>query len=164
MAYLGMSRLALRTGELDEALELAERAYSMLDLKAERMAPHGQAMMLAQRGRVHVVRGELEPAQRLSRQAVELAISTEDMPLSSIIVEAAAEVLLLAGDPEQAARTMGMATVMRGMRTVPDTDVRNTLQRLHDALGNEAFDTAFEAGAALTREEAVNELRKRVSL
>ena len=49
------------------------------------------------------------------------------------------------------------------MRTVPDADVRSTYDRLHDALGNEAFDAALDAGAALTTEEAVAELRKRLS-
>ena len=163
MSHLGMSRIARRTGRLDEAKELAERAYSMLDLEAERVAPHGQAMMLANLTRVYVARDELEPAQRCGRQAVELGLSTEDMPVASVIVESSADVELLAGEPEQAARTLGLAAAMRGMRSVPDADVRNTFDRLHDALGNEAFDAAYDAGAALTREDAVAELRKRLS-
>ncbi len=65
MSHLGLSRIARRTGRLDEAKELAERAYSMLDLEAERMAPHGQAMMLGNLARVHVARDELEPRPAL---------------------------------------------------------------------------------------------------
>jgi tetratricopeptide (TPR) repeat protein len=163
LGYLGMSRIARRTGRLDEAKELAERAYSMLDLEAERMAPHGQAMLLANLSRVHVARDELETARRYDRQAVELALTTEDMPLASIIIEASADVQLRAGETEQAARTLGLAAAMRGMRTIPDADVRSTYDRLHDALGNELFDAAYDAGAALTPEEAVAELRKRLS-
>ena len=49
------------------------------------------------------------------------------------------------------------------MRTLADADVRQTYDRLHDALGNEAFDAAYDAGAALTRDDAVAELRKRLS-
>ena len=163
LGYLGMSRIARRTGRLDEAKELAERAYSMLDLEAERIAPHGQAMLLANLGRVHVARDELETAQRYDRQAVELALTTEDMPLASIIIEASADVQLRTGETELAARTLGLAAAMRGMRTIPDADVRSTYDRLHDALGNEAFDAAYDAGAALTTEDAVAELRKRLS-
>jgi predicted ATPase/DNA-binding SARP family transcriptional activator len=163
MVFLGLSRIALRTGRLDEAQELAERAYSMLDLKAERMAPHGQAMMLANLGRVSVARGELEPALRYSRQAVELALSTQDMPVVSVIVEALAEVDLLAGEAEQAARSMGLAAAMRGMRTFPDADTRRTVDRLHDALGNEAFEAAYDDGASLTAAEAAAEVGKRLS-
>ena len=135
----------------------------MLDLEAERIAPHGQAMLLANLGRVHVARDELETAQRYDRQAVELALTTEDMPLASIIIEASADVQLRTGETEQAARTLGLAAAMRGMRTIPDADVRSTYDRLHDALGNEAFDAAYDAGAALTTEDAVAELRKRLS-
>lgn len=148
MSYLRMSRIARRTGRLDEAQELAERAYSMLDLEAERMAPHGQAMMLSNLSRVHVAKNELEAAQRYDRESVELALKTADMPLASVVVEASADVSRLAGETEQAVRTLGLAAAMRGMRTVPDADVRSTNDRLHDALGNKAFDTAYDAGAA----------------
>ena len=85
------------------------------------------------------------------------------MPLASIIIEASADVQLRTGETEQAARTLGLAAAMRGMRTIPDADVRSTYDRLHDALGNEAFDAAYDAGAALTTEDAVAELRKRLS-
>jgi tetratricopeptide (TPR) repeat protein len=163
MALLGMARIALRAGRLDEAKELAERAYGMLDLKVERIAPHGQAMMLAHLSRIDAYRGDLESARRYNRQAVELALGTEDMPVAASVVETMADVDLLAGEAEPAARTMGIAASMRGMRSLPDADVRSTHERLHDALGNEAFDEAYEAGAALARDDAVAEVRKRIS-
>ncbi|TCO24474.1 putative ATPase [Kribbella steppae] len=163
MAHMGLAKVALRTGRLDEAKELAELAYSMLDLRVERMAPHGQAMMLSHLSRVSVARGELDEAVGQSRQAMELGLSTEDMPLASIIVEAAADVDLLSGDTELAARTLGLAAAMRGMRSVADADVRKTYERLREVLGEDAFETTYGAGAALTRDEAVAELRKRFS-
>jgi hypothetical protein len=127
------------------------------------MAPHGQAMMLSQLSRVSVARGEVDEAVSQSRQAMELGLSTEDMPLASIIIEAAADVDLLTGDAEVAARTLGLAAAMRGMRSVADADVRSTYERLRDVLGEAAFETAYGAGAALTRDEAIAELRKRFS-
>ncbi|WP_460661110.1 AfsR/SARP family transcriptional regulator [Kribbella swartbergensis] len=163
MAYAGMSRIALRTGKLDEAKELAELAYSMLDLEAERMAPHGQAMMLSQLSRVSVARGELEEAVGYNRTAMELGLTTEDMPLTALIVEGAAEVDLLAGDHEPAARLLGLAAAMRGMRSIPGADVRSTFDRLRESLGAETFEQAYDAGASLTRDEAIAELRKRFS-
>jgi predicted ATPase/DNA-binding SARP family transcriptional activator len=163
MAFMGLSRIARRTGNLDEAKELADRAYGMLDLKAERIAPHGQAMMLAHLGRVSVSRGELDEAREYRRQSVELGLSSEDMPLVSGIVEAAADVDLLTGEPELAARLLGLAAALRGMRSVPDADVRSTFDRLREVLGVEAFETAYDAGAALARNDAVDELRKRFS-
>jgi tetratricopeptide (TPR) repeat protein len=163
MSYLGMSRIARRTGRLDEAKKLAELAYSMLDLEAERMAPHGQAMMLANLSRVSVARGELDAALGYSRQAMRLALQTEDMPVVSVITECAAEVDLLAGESESSARTLGLAAALRGIRTVPDADVRANVERLRDVLGEEGYETAYGEGAALTRDDAVAELRKRFS-
>jgi hypothetical protein len=160
---MGLAKIALRTGRLDEAKELAELAYSMLDLRAERMAPHGQAMMLSQLSRVSVARGDVDEAVPRIRQAVQLGLGTEDMPLASIIVEAAADVDLLSGEADLAARTLGLAAALRGIRSVADADVRNTYERLRDVLGEDAFETAYGAGATLTRDEAIAELRKRFS-
>src|SRR5439155_26189604 len=125
------------------------------------IAPHGQAMMLSHLGRVSVSRGELDDAREYARQSVELGLSTEDMPLVAGIAAAAADVDLLAGEPELAARTLGLAASMRGIRSVPDADVRSSFERLRDVLGAEAFETAYDAGAALSRNDAIDELRKR---
>ncbi|MEU0090198.1 BTAD domain-containing putative transcriptional regulator [Kribbella sp. NPDC006257] len=162
LVELGMSVLARRAGRLDEALALAESAYGSLDLMAERMAPHGQAMMLAQLSRVRVARGELPQAREHGRHAVELALSSEDMPLAAGIVEALADVELLAGDAELSARTVGLAAALRGMRAIGDSDVRRTHERLRALLGEEAFEAAYEAGAGISREEVVAELRARL--
>lgn len=163
MAYMGLARIAYRTGALDESRDLAERAYGMLDLEAERVAPHGQASMLAQLSRTNAATGDLELAQQRNREAVRLALTTEDMPLIAAVVETAVDVDVAAGESEQAARTLGMATVLRGMRSIPDGDVQRSVDRLRDALGNERYDAAYAAGAALTRDEAIAELRKRFS-
>jgi tetratricopeptide (TPR) repeat protein len=163
MAMAGLGLLARRAGRLDEALELAEGAYAMLDLKAERMAPHGQAMMLAQLSRVWVARAGLAKAREYGRQAVELALTTDDMPVAAGIVEALADVELLAGDAELGAHTLGLAAAMRGIQAIPDSDVRRSHDRLREALGDEGFDAAYATGAALPRDEATAELRTRVA-
>jgi ATP/maltotriose-dependent transcriptional regulator MalT len=164
MALIGFSLLARRQGQLDEAKEVAERAYSMLDLVSERIAPHGEAMVLSQLGRVAVARGELLEARDYSKSAVSRAVSTEDMPLASSIVEAAAEVDLLAGDHELAARTLGIAAALRGMRTIPGLEVRETVDRLRVELGDAQYESAYDAGARLSREDATAELRKRYDI
>jgi predicted ATPase/DNA-binding SARP family transcriptional activator len=163
MSYLGMARLAYRTGRLEEAKEFGELAYSMLDPEAERMAPHGQAMMLAHLSRMYAALGELETARRHNREAVELALTTEDMPLAAAVVETAVDVDLATGETELAARTLGLAAAMKGMQSISDADVRRSVERLRDALGNEKYDASYAAGAALTKDEAVAELRKRYS-
>ena len=71
-----------------------------------------------------VARGDQEAAKNYSKQAVELALSTEDMPLASGIVEAVADVDLLAGDDELAARTSAWPRRCGGCGPMPDRDVR----------------------------------------
>jgi tetratricopeptide (TPR) repeat protein len=163
MALIGLANLARRTGRLDEALDLAQRAYAKLDLHAERVAPHGQAMVLAQLGRVEVARGDLATAWEHSREALELALTTEDMPLLASIVEMAADVELLAGDAELAARTLGLAAALRGVRTVADSDIRSSFDRARAALGAERFEAIYQTGTSQTRDDATAELRKRFS-
>ena len=60
-----------------------------------------------------------------------------------------------------AARTLGLAAAIKGTRAIPDADVQRLVDGLRDALGNEAYETAYDEGAALTRIDAVAELRKR---
>ncbi|GAA1566403.1 BTAD domain-containing putative transcriptional regulator [Kribbella sancticallisti] len=164
IALVGLSAVARREERLDVAKELAEQAYAVLDLAAERHAPHAQAIVLSQLSRVAVARGDQQAAKEYSRQAVELALRTEDMPLASGIVAAVADVDPLTGEDEVAARVLGLAAAMRGMRTVPDSDVRRTAERLRVALGNERFEAAYDAGAALPRDDAMAEVRKRLDL
>jgi tetratricopeptide (TPR) repeat protein len=163
MAMAGLGVLARRAGRLDEALELVEAAYAMLDLKAERVAPHGQAVMLAQLSRVWVARADLAKAREHSRQAVELALATDDMPVAAGIVESLADVELLAGDAVLGAHTLGLAAAMRGIQAIPDSDVRRSHDRLREALGDDGFEAAYATGAELTRDEATAELRERTA-
>jgi hypothetical protein len=85
------------------------------------------------------------------------------MPLISGIVEAAADVDLLAGDPEHAALLLGIAAALRGMRSQPDSDVRRTAERLRESLGTDRYDAAYDQGATMSRDEAVAEIRKILS-
>jgi tetratricopeptide (TPR) repeat protein len=168
MGYLGLARLAHRTGRFDEAKELAERGYSMLDPAAERVAPHGQATFLSHLSRVYAATGEVEKAQQCGREAVQLALSTEDMPVAAGVLENSIDAMVLAAgnrtaELTAAARALGLAAAIKGTRAIPDADVRRLVDGLRDALGNEAYETAYGEGAALTRADAIAELRKRYS-
>lgn len=160
IATIGLSVVARRSGELEQAQQLAEKAHTLLDLRAERMAPHSHAAVLSQRARTAVALGELAAAREHSNKSLELAVGAEDMPLLSGIVEAAADVDLLAGDPEHAALLLGIAAALRGMRSQPDSDVRRTAERLRKALGTDRYDAAYDQGATMSRDDAMAEIRK----
>jgi hypothetical protein len=124
------------------------------------MAPHGLAMVMSQRARAAVALGELAAAREHSNRSLELGVSTEDMPLVSGIVVVAADVDLLAGDPEHAALVLGIAAALRGMRSQPGSDVRRTAERLRESLGTDRYDAAYARGATMSRDEAMAEIRK----
>ncbi|ONI68007.1 hypothetical protein BWI15_33675 [Kribbella sp. ALI-6-A] len=162
-ALMGMAALHRMSGRLDEALALAEQALTMLDPKAERMAPHGEAMALAELARIMVARGNIEDARRTVGQAAGLALITEDMPIASSVIEVVAAVDLLAGDAELAARTLGLASALRGARTIPDASVRRTVEDTVAALGESRYEAAFQSAAGLRHDDAMAELGKRFS-
>ncbi|WP_185759250.1 AfsR/SARP family transcriptional regulator [Kribbella jejuensis] len=161
MAFMGLSKVEFRLGHIEEARELAERAYATLDLEAERMAPHGQAVMLGQLSRIYATTGDVEKAQDCARQAIGLALGTEDMPVAAAVVEIGLHADLLTSKPEEVARVLGLAATMKGLRTIPDADVQRLVDELRDALGAEGYETAYAAGAAVPRDEALAEIRKR---
>ncbi|GAA1591882.1 BTAD domain-containing putative transcriptional regulator [Kribbella karoonensis] len=161
MAYMGLAKVQFRLGRIDEARELAERAYATLDLEAERMAPHGQAVMLGQLSRIYASTRDVEKAQQCAREAIGLALGTEDMPVAAAVVEIGLHADLLTSEPAEVARVFGLAATMKGLRTIPDADVQQLVDELRDALGNETYEATYAAGAAVPREEALAELRKR---
>ncbi|GAA3081642.1 BTAD domain-containing putative transcriptional regulator [Kribbella aluminosa] len=161
MAYMGLAKVEFRLGRIEEARALAERAYATLDLEAERMAPHGQAVMLSQLSRIYAFTGDVEKAQQRAREAIGLALGTEDMPVAAAVVEIGLHADLLTSEPADVARVFGLAATMKGLRTIPDADVQRLVDQLRDALGNEAYEAAYAAGAAVPRDEALAELRKR---
>ena len=77
------------------------------------------------------------------------------------VVEIVLDTELLTSAPADVARQLGLAATMRGLRAIPDADVQRLVDRLRDALGNEAYEAAYAGGAAVPRDEAVAELRKR---
>ncbi|WP_344178232.1 ATP-binding protein [Kribbella lupini] len=164
IALMGMAALSRMSGRLDEALELAEQAHATLDPQAERMAPHGEAMVMTELARVMVAKGDLSGARRYVEPAVALALTTEDMPIASAVVEVAASMDLMAGDAAVAARTLGLAAAIRGVRVVPDQWVRRTVEAAVAALGELDYETAFRSGMELGHGDALDELRKRFTL
>jgi ATP/maltotriose-dependent transcriptional regulator MalT len=164
MAMTGLSAMARRRGQLDEAQQLAEKAYSLLDLRAERIAPHGQALLLSHRARVAVAQGDLPTAREHSDRSVVLSLRTEDMPLVAAIIEVAADVEQLAGDAERAALLLGIAANLRGSRRAPDMDVRQTVERVRETLGPDRYDALYEAGVSMARDDAKAEIAGRLGL
>jgi tetratricopeptide (TPR) repeat protein len=156
MAALGV--LESRAGNQAAARELTDRALGQLSQVSERFAPQALAMLHAMRAGVALTDGELERARPLCRRALELAASSEDMPVLSAVVEACAALELADQNPDRAARLLGTAGRLRGMRSIPNSDVRRTVEQTREALGDAAYQAAYDGGAALSRAAALAEL------
>jgi hypothetical protein len=163
MAMVGLSMLALRRGDFDQAQQLVDGAYALLDLKLERMAPHEHALVMMARARVAVAHGNLAAAREYVTRGLDLGVTTEDMPILAMVIESAAEVDLLAGEAERATRLLGITAALRGRRSRPNLDVRRTVDRLREALGADRYDAVYDAAASLNREDATAEIRKVIS-
>ena len=155
-AYLGV--LERRAGNLAEARRLTAEAVERMGTRFAQSAPQATAMLNAMLARVAVAEGNLTEAREASAKALLAAASAEDMPVLSAAVDARAELELRAGNPLGAARVLGIAAGLRGMRTVPDSDVRRTAAELRGLLGEASYEKAYDEGARLSRADAYAEL------
>jgi predicted ATPase len=150
--------LERRAGNLDAARELTDAALAGLASVSEVFAPQGLSMVNAMRAAVALDEDDLELARTLSRRSLELGARAEDMPVLSAAVEVHATVELAGGDPARAARLLGLAAALRGMRSMPTADVRRTAERCTTLLGETAYQLAYDGGASLSRAAAYAEL------
>ncbi len=155
-AALGV--LEARAGNQAAARELTDRALDQLGQLSARYAPQALAMMHAMRAGVALTDGELDHARALCRRALELGGGAEDMPVLSAVVETCAALELADGNPDLAARLLGTAAGLRGMRSTPSMEVRRTVEQTRDRLGDAAYQAAYDGGASLSRAAALAEL------
>jgi hypothetical protein len=80
------------------------------------------------------------------------------MPVLSASVEVYAAVTLADGDPSRAAHLLGVVAALRGMRSMPSADVRRTVERCTELLGEAAYQQAYDGGASLSRAAAYADL------
>ncbi|MEU7900469.1 BTAD domain-containing putative transcriptional regulator [Nonomuraea sp. NPDC049152] len=66
--------------------------------------------------------------------------------------------LMLEGDPAGAATTLGMSQVIRGALFHGDPEMRALIDSLVEALGEDGYRAAFDQGATMPRQDALNRL------
>ncbi|NUR85431.1 MAG: hypothetical protein HOY71_15215, partial [Nonomuraea sp.] len=71
-----------------------------------------------------------------------------------------AAIRALRGDPAGAATALGMSQALRGVLDRGEPDVTALAVRLAAELGEDAYTAAFERGARLPRQEAVEALSR----
>jgi predicted ATPase/DNA-binding SARP family transcriptional activator len=161
-AEIGVAFAARRQGDLD----LAERHLTRL-LRAtpedEDRAPLHLSMVLTELGFIAELRGQAAEARRLLLRALRAARALGQRRSVANALEGLAAALGLAGDHELSARLLGAADSARRAASVPaapselaELDRITTATRA--ALGQAAFDAAYQDGAAQTPDEVTAEL------
>lgn len=154
-AETGLALGARRQGDLDAA---EKHLRPWLDWN-RRMGVHsGMALILAQLGFVAEQRGDAQQANVLHLEGLTAARRTGDPRAVALALEGLAGAQALAGRPTPAARLLGTAAALRESVGTPlppaeRGDVARATVRATEALGADAFATAFQQGRDLDADD-----------
>ncbi|WP_433555882.1 BTAD domain-containing putative transcriptional regulator [Pseudonocardia xinjiangensis] len=162
-AETGLALGARRAGDLDAA---EEHLHTLLGWHG-RVAPvpgadPGNALLLAELGFVAELRGDAATALRLQLEGFAAARRLQDPRAVALAMEGLAGALALAGEPARAARLLGAAAAAREAVGAPlpeaeRGDVNRITATARGQLGDEAFTTEFERGAAAQPDDLVQD-------
>lgn len=149
-AETGLALGARQEGLLDEAERLLlriQRWHRQVGFEA------GGTLILAERGFVAELRGDVDTALKLQEEGLQLARQTGDPRAIALGHEGLAGAKALAGEHEQAARLLGRAAANRLSVGVPLPEAqRHDVDRItavaREALGDKRFDQVFREGSA----------------
>jgi tetratricopeptide (TPR) repeat protein len=158
-ALVGLGRVALSRGDEGRAETLIEQGMA---LQREVGTPWATAEALIELGRVAQRRGDNQRALDLYRESLTVLWDIGGKSKYAACLEAIASVAVRQGRPEQAARLFAAAAVLRESFSTPLAPVEreaheSALTSTRAQLGEPAFAAAWEAGRALTLEQAIVE-------
>jgi tetratricopeptide (TPR) repeat protein len=145
LAHLGLAELARQRGEFQRSRELCEAAVA--EGPPEWFVgpgTHSEALVVL--GRLGTAEGDLESARRYFTEALDAEQSDRSRPFVTLLAEAVADLALRRGDPAHAAELLGLARACQGQ--APSPDARRTERTARAALGETAYRSAHDRGAA----------------
>jgi tetratricopeptide (TPR) repeat protein len=150
------ARVAELSGDLEGAQALAAQAQRALDgLPADAAGRgHGDAMVNGVLATIDLAMGDGDAAAEHLQVAYHAAATVGDMPILAGVGVALAQALAAAGAPDAAAEVLGAAARLRGAEDLTSLDIGRLIAALREALGGDAFATAYERGRALDRDAA----------
>jgi tetratricopeptide (TPR) repeat protein len=154
-AYLGMSTLARRGGDLAAARALSERALAECSSGSSFAVEAVRAAAMTSLGWVAVAEHAPAQATSLFQDALLTAGRRHAWSSGAGALEGLAAVASLEGHPERAALLLGAAVAVRGVAISGDPDVTSIAGPLRDSLGAEAFDRAYDVGRGMTAQKAL---------
>ena len=154
-AYIGLSTLARRGGDLGTARALSERAVAECSSGSSFAVEAVLAEAMTSLGWVAVAESALAQAASLFRKALLMADRWHAGPSGAGALEGLAAVATREGNPERAALLLGAAVALRGVAISGDADVTQVTGVLRESLGVEAFDRAYDVGRGMTAQKAL---------
>jgi hypothetical protein len=146
LAHLGLGELARHRGELDEALRWCQQALG--ECGSDWQGATARSHVLTALGRIAEVKGAVEQARSLHREAVEIALGQQFRTHLVDAMLGCAGLVLLEGNAQRAAQLLGMAEALRGTAIAGDPDV----DRLRERVGT---DPEYHRGRAMTFDDVV---------
>jgi hypothetical protein len=119
---------------------------------------HLEAMIAAIASRMAIADHDMKAAREQAARAYRAAVGTQDMPVIAQVCGAVAELAATLGEPERAAELLGAGAAVRGADDPTDPVTAQLAPRLRAALGDDAYDRAYENGKALDRHVAIERL------
>jgi tetratricopeptide (TPR) repeat protein len=153
----GLGEIALRSGDYQRATHLLEESLSM---RRELGSKWGMGVSLGTLGWVALRQGDWDRAITRLCESLEVRREIGDKGGCAWCLERLAEVVLAQGQAEKAVRILGAAAGLRAsIGSVVDSADQPEYDKLREGLrsgmGEERFDAEWEAGRALSLDEAV---------
>ncbi|GAB3005854.1 winged helix-turn-helix domain-containing protein [Amycolatopsis acidiphila] len=150
--------LARRAGRFAEAHDVLDWLASVVDrlpfpmqMADEWVALFGAALAVSE--------GDATLARENLPVAIRSSSSRRDMPDVAIAAQVGARLFALEGAAERAAWLLGVSKAIRGAADDGDPELAELVAALTAQLGEAGFESAYQAGAGLPKDEAVERLR-----
>jgi predicted ATPase/DNA-binding SARP family transcriptional activator/tetratricopeptide (TPR) repeat protein len=162
-AGVALGELARQTGNLAEAQAQLTGVLLRMDApeQPEVLPQQARARALTALGRVSAARGDLASARGHLAGALRLGLACGDRPVIADVADALAALAVAGGQPERAARMLGLATATRGLPDRGSPDVAAAESAARAGLGPR-YDRAYTAAARLSPAAATAALAERV--
>jgi predicted ATPase/class 3 adenylate cyclase len=157
VASLLLGWVALKQGDVNTAHARAEESLAFYREMEHR---EGIAEALSLLGRVEAALGDHAFARNLYEQSLAIAQEIGDKELIASGLERLANVVAVQGEPAWATRLWGTAEALREaidapLQPVERADYDHAVTAVRDALGEEAFVTAWTEGRSMTAEQVL---------
>jgi predicted ATPase/DNA-binding SARP family transcriptional activator len=154
LAGLAAIRAELARWQDDPVAARTQLARAEAAVRHITVTPVWTARVLAERGSLETMEGDLESARARHAEALAVAVRTAHAPTVAQVLVGVADLALHQGLPEEAARLLAASTAVRGAPDLSSPDAARVEKATRAALGGREFTEAARRGEGATIETA----------